>query len=73
MDVTELVTTIREHGDPSRRLDLWVPDQLTLNGGDVPHDIAMAIVGDAVLAIGLTMDGFTPGTDGRTYHYKPLD
>ena len=38
-------------------LNLWVPESLTLNGGPVTSDVAMAIVVDAALAIGPVTQG----------------
>ena len=50
--------------------DLWVPDRLTLKGRAVDHDVAMAMVLDKALSRGLLPGGFSPGKDGRRYHYE---
>jgi hypothetical protein len=51
-------------------LNLWVPDALTLKGDPVAVDVAMAIVVDAALAIGLFPKGSTEEDGGR--HCHPL-
>jgi hypothetical protein len=50
-------------------LNLWVPESLTLNGDPVAIDIAMAIVVDAALAIGLFPKGSTEEDGGRHCHF----
>ena len=56
--------------DAAVNADLWVPDELTLCGRVVAHDIALAIVLDRILARGLFPAGFSRGNGGRLYHYK---
>jgi hypothetical protein len=50
-------------------LNLWVPESLTLNGDPVAIDVAMAIVVDAALAIGLFPKGSTEEDGGRHCHF----
>ncbi len=71
--VEELVSHLREGATADALYDLWVPSELTLGGIPVPQDVAMVVVVDAVLAIGLGPAGFTDGLGGRTYHFKPWD
>jgi len=56
--------------DAAVNVDLWVPDELTLDGRVVAHDIAMSIVLDRILGRGLFPAGFSKGHGGRLYHYK---
>jgi hypothetical protein len=71
--VEELVAELRAGATADAPFDLWVPGVLTLGGSPVPRDVAMAVIGDAVLAVGLAPDGFTDGPGCRTYHFKPWD
>jgi hypothetical protein len=50
-------------------LNLWVPESLTLNGGPVTSDVAMAIVVDVALAIGLFPKGSTEEDGGRLCYF----
>ena len=50
--------------------ELSVPDLLTFRGERVAHDIAMAILLDALLAKGLFPAGFGSEPGGRTYRYQ---
>jgi len=49
--------------------DLWVPDNLSLQGNPVASDIAMTVILNALLARDLFPNGFSPGVGGRMYHY----
>jgi hypothetical protein len=49
---------------------LAVPDSLTLRGATIPHDVAMAVIVDALLAKALYPSGFTLGHGMRTYQYR---
>jgi hypothetical protein len=49
---------------------LWVPDALTLNGQPVRRDVGMAILLDAILALGFMPDGLTESAGGATYRYR---
>jgi hypothetical protein len=69
--VEELLATVGAIGGSAHpsRIDLWVPAALTLRGQPVRADVAVAIIVDALLALGYMPDGFTPGPGGRRYHY----
>jgi hypothetical protein len=65
--VGELCAELRRLAAEPGRVDLWVPGALT--AGANPSGIAMAVIADTALSLGLWPDGFTPGDGGRTYHY----
>jgi hypothetical protein len=70
--VEALCAELRERAGTGSRVDLWVPDELTMNGVPLPENptgLAMALVVDTALSLGLWPDGFTEGAGGRTYHY----
>jgi len=69
--VEELVAAVREAAKtPCDVFLLWVPDQLTLGADAVAHDVGLAVVLDAALAVGFLPDGFTVGPTGwRRYRY----
>jgi len=69
-DVESLVDEVDRLPPGSSLLELWVPDLLALRGQPVPRDVAMAIVMDRLLSVGLFPDGFIEGVGGRTYRYK---
>ena len=71
--VEALCEELRQRAGTDSRVDLWVPDELTIGGAPEPKNptgLAMALIGDTALSLGLWPDGFTPGAGGRTYHYK---
>jgi hypothetical protein len=71
--VEALCEELRERAGTEGRVDLWVPDELTMNGVPLPEHptgLAMAVIVDTALSLGLWPDGFTEGAGGRTYHYK---
>ncbi len=71
--VEALCAELRERAGTDSRVDLWVPDELTMNGAPLPENptgLGMALVVDTALSLGLWPDGFTEGAGGRTYHYK---
>ena len=68
--VEALLNEVARWSDVTASADLWVPDELTLQGRAVAKDIAMAIVLNKVLALGLFPSGFSTGNGGRLYHYK---
>jgi hypothetical protein len=68
--VEALLNEVTQWSDAVASADLWVPDELTLQGRAVAKDIAMAIVLDKILALGLFPSGFSTGDGGRLYHYK---
>lgn len=41
-----------------------------MHGAEAPSDVAMAVVLDRLLGKGFMPAGFTPGVDGRTFHYR---
>jgi hypothetical protein len=69
----DLVAEVRAGATAHAPFDLWAAGVLTLGGSPVPRDEAMAVIGDAVLAVGLGPGGFTDGPGGQTYHFKPWD
>ncbi|MCG5437215.1 hypothetical protein [Micromonospora foliorum] len=74
--VEALCDELRRRAGSGHQIDLWVPDDLSLGGAAVPEEptgIAMAIIVDTALSLGLWPEGFTQGVGGRTYHYKPSD
>ena len=52
-------------------LNLWVPTELTFRGEPIDNDAAIAIVSDAILALGLTPRGTTDDDGGRTLWCTP--
>ncbi|BFU43329.1 hypothetical protein [Krasilnikovia sp. MM14-A1004] len=71
--VEALCDELRQRAGSGSRIDLWVPDELSLGGAALPMEptgIAMAIIGDTALSLDLWPDGFTRGVAGRTYHFK---
>lgn len=54
----------------SQNFELWVPQELTLKGKAIRHDFAMAFVGDKILGMGYTVDGFREVEGGRFFRYK---
>ncbi len=68
--VEELLREIGSWSTDASATDLWVPQQLTLNGNPVQQDAAMAIVLDKILGLGLFPDGFSEGAGGRFYRYR---
>ena len=69
-DIRDLLEVIRERPEPRDRLDLFVADELMLDGAHIDHGTAMAIIVDAVLADGLFPRGFTQADSGHVYHYE---
>jgi len=67
-EVRDLLTAIRERPEPRDRLDLFVDDELMLDGSHIDHAIGMSIV-VAALSEGLFPRGFTQADSGRVYHY----
>jgi hypothetical protein len=72
--VEALCEELRQRAGTGGRVDLWVPDEVTIGGAPEPRNpagLAMALIADTALSLGLWPDGFTQGAGGRTYHYKP--
>jgi hypothetical protein len=62
------VEALPADGEPIR-LELWIPDALTLRGQSVPNDVGIAVVVDALLAKSFFPDGVQVGTGGRLCRY----
>ena len=73
MPATGSLDTIGRDATTADHYVLWVPYDLTLHGEPVPHDVAMAVLGDALLCAGLMPDGFVERDRGREYRFKSLD
>lgn len=58
----------RMTGD-ANAVELWVPNQLTLDGNPVSVDSAMEIILDVVLANNYKVGGVSESTAGRLYRY----
>lgn len=50
-------------------VELWVPNQVTMDGNPVAVDNAMEIILDVVLANNYTPGGVSESTAGRLYRY----
>jgi hypothetical protein len=50
-------------------LNLWVPRTLTLHGNPIDEESAVALVGEAVQALGLVPKGSTQEVGGRVLHF----
>ncbi|MEU4690906.1 hypothetical protein [Actinoplanes sp. NPDC023714] len=71
--VEALCDEFRQKAAAGDRVDLWVPERLTIGGAPEPVDatgLGMALIVDTALSLGFMPDGFTPGDGGRTYHYQ---
>jgi hypothetical protein len=69
--VEAIISQVKAMNVESRAtFELWVPQDLTLDGEPTPQDVAMALVGDQLLDKGFEPDGFTDGEGGRTYKYR---
>ena len=54
---------------PLLPLNLWVPSTLSFHGDPIDNDSALALVGEAVLALGLVPKRVTAEDGGRIVHY----
>lgn len=71
--VEDLCEELRRRAGTASRIDLWVPEKLTIGNEPEPTNVtglAMALIVDTALSLDLWPDGFTQGEGGRTYHYK---
>ncbi|AEV84297.1 hypothetical protein ACWT_3274 [Actinoplanes sp. SE50] len=71
--VEDLCEELRRRAGTASRVDLWVPEELTIGNAPEPKNptgLGMALIVDTALSLGLMPDGFTQGAGGRTYHYK---
>lgn len=50
-------------------VEIWVPNQLTLDGNPVSVDNAMEVILDVVLANNYALGGVSESTAGRLYRY----
>ncbi len=55
-------------GEP-KRLELWIPDALTLLGQPISNDVGMAVILDALLAKSFSPDGVQAERRGRVCRY----
>lgn len=62
------IQALPSDGEPTR-LELWIPDELTLGGQPVPSDAGMAVLLDALLAKSFFPDGVQVGEGGRLCRY----
>ena len=53
-----------------QNFELWVPQELTLRGKAVRHDLAMAVILNKILGLGYAVDGFREAEGGRFYKYN---
>ena len=68
--VEDLLSRIAGVQGDQTTFDLWVPQNLSLNGQPVTLDVAMAMALDALLEKGFFPDGFTQDENGRHYKYR---
>jgi hypothetical protein len=50
--------------------ELWVPEQLTISGVEIPQGIAMSILLDRLLKQAFCPNGFSQSVGGRLYRYR---
>jgi hypothetical protein len=70
VEVHDLITQIGTRPEPRGELDLYVPDELMLNGEHIEYSAGMAIIGDTLLAEGFMPGEFTRVEGGRVYHLR---
>ena len=68
--VEDLLSQIASIRDDQTAFELWVPQRLSLHDQPVALDIAMAVVGVALLKKEMIPDGFIQGEGGRCYKYR---
>ena len=68
--VEDLLSQIASIRDDQTTFELWVPQRLSLHGQPVALNVAMAIVGNALLKKEMFPDGFIQGDGGRYYKYR---
>jgi hypothetical protein len=71
-DVEQIIEQVKRTAPGATTLELWIPDQLLLQGKPVRRDVAMSIVGVHLLALNLVPDGAIRGENGFTCRYKRL-
>ena len=67
--VEDLLSQIASIRDDQTTFELWVPQRLSLHGQPVALNVAMAIVGVALLKKEMFPDGFIQSDGGRYYKY----
>lgn len=70
MAVETLLQNVAAQGRVAGTVELWVSDRLVLGNQPIQHDLAMAILTDKALELGLEPAGFEQGDRGRTYRYR---
>jgi hypothetical protein len=68
--VEDLLSQIACIRDDQTTFELWVPQMLSLHDQPVALNVAMAIVGVALLKKEMLPDGFIQGDGGRYYKYR---
>lgn len=66
------IETLARPGDagPPSGFELWVPQRLTLRGQNIPFDVAVMVVLDALLEKDFVPAGYTEEDGGRLYLYE---
>lgn len=72
LPVEELLRTLEVQARGMETVELWVPDQVLLANQLIANDVAIAIITDKALELGLEPMGFELGDRGRTNKYKKL-
>jgi hypothetical protein len=68
--VKGLLAKVEALPDGTKSFELFVPQDLTMQGRPVAQNMAMALVLDRLLGRGLFPDGFEQRPTGRRYKYK---
>jgi hypothetical protein len=68
--VEELLAKVEALPEGTKSFELFVPQDLTMQGRPVAQNMAMALVLDRLLGRGLFPDGFEQRPTGRRYKYK---
>ena len=68
--VEDLLSQIESIRDDQTTFELWVPQRLSSHDQPIPLDVAMAIVGVALLKKEMLPDGFIHADGGRYYKYR---
>jgi hypothetical protein len=69
MSAVENLLEVVRGWSPLSPLNLWVPSNLTLDGDPIDDGAAMALIGDAVTALGLVLRGVTDREGGKVFHF----
>lgn len=68
--VEALLAQVAAVPEGTKTLEIFVPENLTLDGKPVAQNLAMALVLDKLLGKRLYPDGFEQRPTGRRYKYK---